>query len=96
MSSAKGSNSKPSPAETPTKRTPGTRTHTMSMKPSMLKAKGKKKDITLLSSEQDMQEVQSNEGEGLILGNISPLLNHHSSNISLPTLDKHVHTTEKI
>ena len=94
--SARGGNPKPSPAGTPMKRTPSTRTHATLTKPSMPKAKGKKKDATPLGSEQDMQEVQSNEDEGPILSNISPLSDHHSLDASLPTLDKHVHTMEKI
>ena len=94
--SARGGNPKPSPAGTPTKRTPGTRTHAMLRKLSMLKAKGKKKDATPLGSEQDMQEVQLNEGEGPVLGNISPLSDHHESDASPPTLDEHIHTTKKI
>ena len=62
----------------------------------MLKAKGKKKDTTLLNSEQNIKEVQSNESEGLILSNISPLLDYHESNTSPLTLDEHVHLTKKI
>ena len=96
MFSARNNNFKLSFIRTLMKRTSDTRTHITSIKSSMSKVKSKKKDTTLLSSEQNMQEVQLNKSEKLILNNISSLSDHHSSDISLFTLNKHVHITEKI
>ena len=96
MFSTKDDNSKPLSAETLMKRTSDTRTHVILTKLSMLKVKSKKKNTTLLSSKQNMQKVQSNKSEKSILSNISSLLNHYDSDLSLSTLNKHVHITKKI